>query len=328
MPLVRFDAAKISISPEPTKYFFDYFQTFFIYSALDAENTTHYLGNKKTKETMTAIYKLGARGEGVKDIQVALRVAGYNDITVDGYYWYKTQAAVKDFQQSRGIGNDGVVGPVTMAKLKEVMAMGTKDSGKNAGISITNGYIYQHVTRCANRPIQYIAIHYTAGSRSTKGQAMQARNVFLQRSASADFVVDDGTIVQVNPDLRNYYCWSVGDAKNKWTGGGRLYGKAVNKNTVSIEICSTLRSGTTAQQPNHEGWSLSDAAVEQARRLVRHLMNLYGIPKERVIRHYDVSGKLCPGIPGWNDGPLFDTRGRQTSGKSDSRKWEAFVASL
>ena len=271
------------------------------------------------------IYKIGSKGDAVSEIQLALRIAGY-DVKVDGDYGTKTRDAVVALQRSRGIGADGIVGPVTMKLLQDVLATGQTQAA--GGLSITKGYIYQHVTRCANRPIQYIAIHYTAGSRSTKGQAMQARNVFLQRSASADFVVDDGTIVQVNPDLRNYYCWSVGDAKNKWTGGARLYGKAVNKNTVSIEICSTLRSGTTAQQPNHEGWSLSDAAVEQARRLVRHLMNLYGIPKERVIRHYDVSGKLCPGIIGWNDGPVFDTRGQQTSGKSDSRKWEAFVASL
>ncbi|MBQ2348232.1 MAG: hypothetical protein II388_07700 [Clostridia bacterium] len=30
-------------------------------------------------------------------------------------------------------------------------------------------------------------------------------------------------------------------------------------------------------------------------------MEQYGIPAERVIRHYDVSGKLCPGIIGWNE---------------------------
>lgn len=274
---------------------------------------------------MATIYKLGSRGDGVSEIQLALKLAGYA-VTMDGDYGPKTQEAVKQFQRSRGVGADGIVGPKTMALLQDVLAKGQTSAA--GGLSITNGYIYQHVTRCANRPIQYIAIHYTAGSRSAKGQAMQARNVFLQRSASADFVVDDETIVQVNPDLRNYYCWAVGDARNKWTGGARLYGRAVNRNTVSVEICSTLRSGTTAQQPNHEGWSLSPRAVEQARRLVRHLMQQYGIPRERVIRHYDASGKLCPGVPGWNDGPLFDTKGRQTKQTNNSREWEKFVASL
>ena len=30
-------------------------------------------------------------------------------------------------------------------------------------------------------------------------------------------------------------------------------------------------------------------------------MQTYNIPADRVIRHYDVSGKLCPGIIGWNE---------------------------
>ena len=298
------------------------------------------------------IYRLGSKGDGVGEIQLALKLAGF-DVKIDGDYGAKTREAVVAFQRSRGIGADGIVGPKTLALLREVLAMGTKrPAGEPAGtaaagtvaagtaagtavagaaagaVVITNGYIWQHVTRCANRAIRYIAVHYTAGKTSRRGQAMQVRQVFLQRSASADFVVDDDTIVQINPDLRNYYCWAVGDAKNKWTGGGRLYGVATNKNTISIEICSTLRKGTSAQMPNHEGWSLSPQAVEQARRLVRHLMNLYGIPKERVVRHYDISGKLCPGVVGWNDGPKYDTKGRQTASKSDSKQWQAFWNSL
>ena len=289
---------------------------------------------------MATIYKLGSKGDGVADIQLALRLSGY-DVTIDSCYGPKTRDAVVAFQKSRGIGADGIVGPKALALLKKVLAMGTTEThpapgpsptnggeSANGAVAITNGYIYQHVTRCANRAIRYIAVHYTAGTTSRRGQAMQVRQVFLQRSASADFVVDDGTIVQINPDLRNYYCWAVGDSKNKWTGGGRLYGQATNRNTISIEICSTLRQGTSAAVPNHEGWTLSKAAVEQARRLVRYLMQQYNIPKERVVRHYDISGKLCPGVPGWNDGPMFNTNGRQTSGKNGSQEWLAFWQSL
>ena len=271
------------------------------------------------------IYRLGSKGDGVGEIQLALRMAGY-DVKIDSDYGAKTVEAVKAFQRSRGIGADGIVGSKTLALLHDVLSTGKKQNA--GGLTITPGYIYQHVTRCANRPIRYIAIHYTAGTTSRRGQAMQVRGVFLQRSASADFVVDDDTIVQVNPDLRNYYCWAVGDAKNKWTGGGGLYGQATNRNTVSIEICSTLRPGTSASVPNHDGWSLTPQAVEQARRLVRHLMQQYGVPRERVVRHYDITGKLCPGVPGWNDGPLYSTGGTQTKEKGNSREWSAFWNSL
>ena len=154
---------------------------------------------------MATIYRLGSKGDGVVEIQLALKLAGYG-VTMDGYYGPKTREAVMVFQRSHGIGADGIVGPKTLTLLKEILAVGTTatPAGKQKDApTITNGYIYQHVTRCAKRAIRYIAVHYTAGTTSRKGQAMQVRQVFLQRSASADFVVDDGTIVQINPDLRN-----------------------------------------------------------------------------------------------------------------------------
>lgn len=271
--------------------------------------------------TMATIYKLGMKGDGVGDVQLALRLAGF-DVTIDSTYGPKTEAAVKAFQMSLGIGADGIVGPKTLALLRDVLSTGRQQSV--GGLTITPGYIYQHVTRCANRPISYIAIHYTAGTTSRRGQAMQTRQVFLRNRASADFVVDDDTIVQVNPDLRNYYCWAVGDAKNKCTGGGRLYGLATNRNTISIEVCSNLREGATAAVPNHDGWFFTDKSLENTMLLVRYLMQAYGIQKSNVIRHYDVSGKPCPGIVGWNDAPLYTARGKALKDKNNSNKWLTF----
>lgn len=268
------------------------------------------------------LLKKGSKGNEVKALQRALHLYGFLAAGKDdGIFWNLTENAVKEFQKSRGLTADGVVGDKTWAAL---FKSGDDDIG------IIKGYINTHITPSKGRPIKFIAVHYTAGSSSRKGAALNVKNVFQnsKRKASADFVVDDDTIVQTNPDLRNYYCWAVGDAKNKWTGGARLYGVATNRNTISIEICSTLRQGTSDQMPNHEGWSLSEAAVGKARRLVRHLMQQYGIPKERVVRHYDISGKLCPGVPGWNDGPLYDVKGKQTGIKNNSRKWESFILSL
>ena len=275
------------------------------------------------------IYKLGSKGEEVKTIQRALRAAGYQ-VSIDGDYGQKTMAAVKAFQQSRKlVPVDGIVGPATMKKLQELLTAPatTVPSGFSDG-SITKAPINTHISFSVGRQVKYIAIHYTAGRSSRSGMAMQTRSVFLQRQASADFVVDDEQIVQVNPDPRNYYCWAVGDKKNPWTGGARLYGKATNRNTISIEICSTLQAGTSASVPTHPGWSFTQQALGNARRLVRHLMQTYGIPRENVIRHYDATGKLCPGIPGWNDGPLYQTDGKPATGKSNSQQWQAFLNSL
>lgn len=263
---------------------------------------------------MVTIYKIGSRGEVVKQIQRALLRAGFSIGTggADGIYGVVTAEAVRAYQKSNGLTADGIVGPATLSKLLNIP-------------DIHQGYIYTHITRCANRQVKYISIHYTAGSTSKKGAALNTRNVFLSRKASADFVVDDGQIVQINPDIRNYYCWAVGDMKNASSRGGRLYGIATNKNTLSIEICSNLRAGTPASIPNHEGWYFTDKAVENALRLVRYLMQQYNIPKCNVVRHYDVSGKLCPGILGWNDADIYSTSGKRTGVQNNSVKWTEFT---
>ena len=262
---------------------------------------------------MTKTYRHGSKGDGVKMLQQLLLRRGYA-LTADGDFGRRTMAAVTAFQQAEGLTADGLAGEKTLLRL--------------AGVTITPAFIQKHITRLKGRSVKFLAIHYTAGAGSAPGAAKANRDVFLSRSASADFVVDDEQVVQVNPEPADYYCWSVGDKKNPWTGGARLHRQAANGNTISIEMCSTLRKGTSPAVPNHEGWSFSDRVVSRTLRLVRYLMMAYDIPLGRVVRHYDVTGKLCPGVPGWNDGPLFDTAGKQTSRKSDSRKWVEFLAAI
>ena len=257
------------------------------------------------------ILKRGSRGEAVVKLQ---RLLGIGD---DGIFGYGTERAVKDFQRSRGLYPDGIVGKATWGEL-------LKGITNDAGISIIDGHINTHITRALGRKIKYIAIHYTAGGTSKKGTAMATRNVFITRQASADYVVDDAEIVRINPDVRNYYCWAVGDKLNSTTGGGRLHGMATNKNTISIEICSNLLPNTTAAVPNHGGWYFTDAALNNALKLVRYLMREYDIPKENVVRHYDITGKLCPGVINWTDFNIYDTKGKITKEKGNSKEWLDF----
>lgn len=257
------------------------------------------------------ILKRGSRGEAVVKLQ---RLLGIGD---DGVFGYGTERAVKDFQRSRGLYPDGIVGKATWGELLKGI---TNDSD----ISIIDGHINTHITLALGRKIKWIAIHYTAGSTSKRGTAMATRNVFITRQASADFVVDDAEIVRINPDVRNYYCWAVGDKLNSTTGGGRLHGMATNKNTISIEICSNLLPNTTAAVPNHGGWYFTDASLNNALKLVRYLMREYDIPKENVVRHYDISGKLCPGVINWTDFNIYDTKGKITKGKGNSKEWLDF----
>lgn len=256
--------------------------------------------------------KRGASGETVRTLQRVLC------LEADGIFGAKTEAAVLSFQRAHGLVADGVVGPKTWAALQ---------NGAAAEQPTGDGVVYLpldvHITARKNRQIKYLAIHYTAGASSSAGSARAVKRVFESRKASADFAVDDKEMVQFNPDPLHYNCWAVGDTKQ--AGATVLDGS--NANTISIEICSRLTGGTAAV-PNHEGWVLSEAALANAARLARILMAKYNIPIERVVRHYDITGKLCPGVVGWNDGVLFTLDGKATTRRNHSKAWKEWKKRL
>ncbi len=257
--------------------------------------------------------KKGSVGDDVKTLQKILGV------TVDGCFGSQTEAAVKKWQSAHGLIADGIVGSKTWATMLEQ----TNDIP-----NVVYDPLNVHITKADNREIKYIAIHYTAGISSRNGSARAVKSVFITHAASADFAVDDAEAVQFNPDLKNYYCWAVGDPKNKYSKGGTLYSVAKNRNTVSIEICSNLAKGASAREANHRGWYFTDAELQNAAKLTKALMKKFDIPIERVVRHYDVSGKVCPGVIGWNNELIYTTAGKQTCDRSNSVEWEKFKEML
>ena len=169
-----------------------------------------------------------------------------------------------------------------------------------------------NTTVAKGRNIKYLAIHYTAGVTSKQGAARNTASWFMNAAAggSADFIVDDVECVQYNPDLRNRYCWAVGDkARNPY--GGSLRGEAKNINAISIEICSSSKDGKV-HPANDQNWYFTDAVVDRAVELTKYLMKEYNISPANVVRHFDCSSKYCPGIIGWN------------SASGDSSRWYAF----
>ena len=60
-------------------------------------------------------------------------------------------------------------------------------------------------------------------------------------------------------------------------------------------------------------------------------MKKFNIDKDHVVRHYDISGKLCPGILGWNNAEeVYDKNtGKRISGAvNNSKEWEKFKEKL
>lgn len=121
--------------------------------------------------------------------------------------------------------------------------------------------------------IRYIVIHDTGNK--AKGADSQAHFRYFnggERNASADFFVDEKTILQVN-DFARYYTYHVGDGKGK-------YG-ITNQNSIGIEICVNADGDYRR-------------AFENAVELTKYLMKELSISAERVVRHFDASRKNCP----------------------------------
>jgi N-acetylmuramoyl-L-alanine amidase CwlA len=58
--------------------------------------------------------------------------------------------------------------------------------------------------------------------------------------------------------------------------------------------------------------------------LTKYLMKKFNIPKDRVVRHYDISGKLCPGVVGWNKDAMYDNNGKKINKTNDDTEWIKF----
>ena len=127
--------------------------------------------------------------------------------------------------------------------------------------------------------IKYIVIHYTAGKGDTaKNEAMYFANGNT-RQAGAHFFVDKAGEVYQSINM-NRTTWSVGGDMRSGDGGGQLYGKCTNSNSVSIELCDCC-SNTNYKQ------------ALALRKLIKYIQKK--CPNAtHIVRHWDVNGKYCP----------------------------------
>ncbi|MGN1136978.1 MAG: N-acetylmuramoyl-L-alanine amidase [Oscillospiraceae bacterium] len=168
-----------------------------------------------------------------------------------------------------------------------------------------------NTTILARRKIEWIVIHYTAGTSSAVGQAYSLAEWFKtganpSNPASSDYIIDDETIVCYNPDIPNRYSWGAGGskyAKMSTSEGGKYYGKCKNSNCINIEICSNKKNRKSLDA-NDTDWYFTDSELALAAELVKYLMDTYNIPADHVIMHHHVTGKLCPAMWTHNEAEL------------------------
>ena len=124
--------------------------------------------------------------------------------------------------------------------------------------------------------IEWIVMHYTAND----GDSDESNGRYFQRPlnpvASAHYFVDDDSITRSVPD--DYVAYHCGAYRYK-------HPSCRNANSIGVEMCDAKRDGRVMA---------TDKTLQNAAELVYSLCKQYGIPYDHIIRHYDVTGKLCP----------------------------------
>lgn len=139
---------------------------------------------------------------------------------------------------------------------------------------------YNHSSGDTSR-IKYIVIHYVGATGGAEANCKYYAGG--NRGASAHYFVDfDGSIWQ-----------SVEDWDIAWHCGAKSYvhPDCRNTNSIGIEMCVRNKG---SQADTSRDWYFEDATVQAAIQLTRELMDKYNVPTDHVIRHYDVTGKICP----------------------------------
>lgn len=141
--------------------------------------------------------------------------------------------------------------------------------------------------------ISYIVVHYTGNKGDTAANNAKYFNSHPDLKVGAHYFVDEKEVWRSIKDKDTaYHCGS----------GGKTYRhkECRNSNSLGIEICMWDKHGNIRQ-----------GSIDNAAALVRELMAQYGVDKSHILRHYDVTGKLCPA-------PMVD----------NETLWSGFLAAL
>jgi N-acetylmuramoyl-L-alanine amidase CwlA len=152
--------------------------------------------------------------------------------------------------------------------------------------------------------LQAVVIHYTANPGGDADMHYRYFNGLKGRYAGAHIFVDKDKALEIIPLDEVAYHANERNPKLSTLNASTSYYPKGNANllTVGIEMCL---------EPNGE---LHPDTIERTRLVVKYLQSMYSQlsdTKNRIIRHYDVTGKNCPK-------PFVE----------DEQKWNAFLYSI
>ena len=129
------------------------------------------------------------------------------------------------------------------------------------------------------QPVSFLVFHYVGATGGAQANAKYFYNT-ANAGASAHYFVGHAS--------EGAEIWSsVPEGDTAWHCGAKSYvhHSCRNANSIGIEMCCKIGPA---------GWYIEEETLAAAAELGRDIMARYGIPMDHVLRHYDVTGKLCP----------------------------------
>jgi len=130
--------------------------------------------------------------------------------------------------------------------------------------------------------IKYLVIHYVGALGGAEANCKYYASQYV--GASAHYYVGFSGEIWQSVEDKNI-AWHCGNKS------GYKHPECRNANSLGIELC-VRNNGSKAD--TSRDWYFEEETVQAAIELTRELMAKYNIPADHVIRHYDVTGKICP----------------------------------
>lgn len=148
-------------------------------------------------------------------------------------------------------------------------------------MNIHTDYFCHHANyqRGRAQPVSFLVYHYVGATGGAEANAKYF-SATANAGASAHYFVGHAS--------EGAEIWSsVPEESTAWHCGAKSYKHPAcrNANSIGIEMCCKL---------GPKGWYIEEETLAAAAALGREIMARYGIPMDHVLRHYDVTGKLCP----------------------------------
>lgn len=161
---------------------------------------------------------------------------------------------------------------------------------------------------CSKRleQIRFIVVHYTACLCGARAVAASMRRC---GRASTHYIVDAKEVVQCVDDHKS--AWHVGGANAKNLCA------ACNQNSIGVDLCERKLSTKTKSVCDCD-WYFDESTFKRGALLVAMLANKYNVPMSNIVRHYDVTRKLCPRPFCGNDINAF-------TGTTGDHEWSGFL---